>query len=130
MSDAPICHYCDKPATKLCDFTIGLYIAGYERLKGQRNAWRAYTDASQPRYTCDRDLCDEHAGNIGVTHLCGPDGCAVETIDRCPEHLSADDHDADPLTEEEARRIQRTLSIRLTAPRGQLAVARLAGQGE
>jgi len=59
--NSPPCHYCPKPATKLCDY------------------------AFSPERTCDRPLCAQHAVSDGVLFVCGDEGSA-DTIDYCREH--------------------------------------------
>ncbi len=60
------CQWCNKPATKLCDFVIG---------KGQAGR------------TCDRPLCEDHATNLGnVFYASHEAGHEIDTTDYCPVH--------------------------------------------
>lgn len=69
-----ICHYCDQPAVKLCDYRM-------PRVPGRQHT------------TCDRPLCEEHATQVGSMHLSyqakgGGRRGRWDTIDHCPEHAA------------------------------------------
>lgn len=98
----PPCHYCGTPATLLCDYVIG------------RPA--EPSDALRPPFTCDRPLCSGCTTRTGWMHLnMGRKRHVWDSFDRCPEHVGAED-DLRPLTDDEARAIQRRLRMRLAEP--------------
>lgn len=109
------CFYCDKPATRFCDFNIGAPIGGYERAGPVAdNRFLAYIDAEQLPYTCDMPMCDDHNKQVGHFHICGKEP-VHETIDHCPEHVDKREDISPPCREEEAEAIRR--GIRAQAKR-------------
>ena len=93
------CFYCEKPAVRWCDYTIGGPIAGYARVgPASDNRFYACFDIKQLPYTCDMPMCEDHSAQVGSIFM--PND--IETIDHCPEHAGKSDHKSCPCTEEEA----------------------------
>jgi len=95
------CFHCGKPATKLCDFTIGYAIKEYEN-------GHPCVDIHK-RFTCDRPLCDDCATNEGMIFFSGAMG-GPDTIDHCKEHAHAESW-VNPLPEKDLQALQRRLQI-------------------
>lgn len=74
MSEEALCHHCDAPATRLCDFTLG-YATDKDVIS-----------LKDERITCDRPLCDSCARQVGWTTLGG-----FDTIDRCRDHAECNE---------------------------------------
>lgn len=71
------CHFCEKPATKLCDHPV-LSADGF------------YHPATP--HLCDLPICDDHAAVQGKTFdMHGPG--TVDTMDHCPFHSGVDRKD-------------------------------------
>lgn len=114
------CFHCGAPATKLCDFHIGLVIGGYERVGTvYDNRWRAVMSMKTDRqfYTCDRPLCDACTTNKGRVHVCAGKDSFSDTYDACKDHAN-DKSEAEMLTDQEAGKIQHELLVRRSPPRG------------
>lgn len=123
----PKCFYCDKPATRFCDFALGGPIGSYVRIgRIGDNRFHACFDAGQMPYTCDMPMCDEHSKQVGAVHICGKQS-SHETIDHCPEHVGRrEDHC--PCTEEEAETLRR--AVRVQANRAKIRAAASIGAKE
>lgn len=79
-----MCLFCNKPATRLCDFPIALVEGGTVKQVGQP----AYTVTTMEAmlsgsYTCDAPCCDSHVSQVG--HVCGKE---PDSIDHCFGHSS------------------------------------------
>jgi hypothetical protein len=106
------CFYCDAPATRYCDFTLGGPIGGYERVGHVReNRFYACFDIEQLPYRCDIAMCEQHATQVGNIFMKGGN----DTVDHCPEHVGKDDFQRTPCTEAEADEMRRF--VRATAKR-------------
>lgn len=107
----PSCCYCDEPATLLCDGLLGRIKADRPfKAPGAPNV--IDTDRDDWRVTCDRPLCRRHARKVGVKHWCGPDGCAVDTVDLCRE--CTEPHGGPLVSEEAALALRRRRAMRAT----------------
>lgn len=74
MKKDPDCYVCRKPATALCDYTLG------PRAIPASTFDKAFSIA-----TCDRPMCDEHRVRVG--HICNRSKKSQsDTIDYCQEH--------------------------------------------
>lgn len=128
MSEGTHCFHCGSPASKLCDFHIGLVVGGFTRDGApEANRWRAVMTAGQAEhfYTCDRALCDACAVNKGRIFVCGAEPF-LDTYDYCKDHAAIKGEDYDPvmLLPSEAASIRRELHLKLTPPRGKAALVK------
>ena len=101
------CFYCDRPATLLCDFVLGLPTDGYERSPDGT----VYLVAKiAPMHTCDMPLCRDHAQHRGNIHIKArkPIG-GFDTIDHCPEHRDVPDTGARVIRDEEVEQVRRAV---------------------
>jgi len=100
------CFYCNKPATLLCDFRLGLPFGGYAI--DQRGKY-AVSKLDAP-CTCDMPICRDHAELRGKIHIKAraPIG-GFDTFDFCPEHHGADDTRPEVISEDEAERLRRAV---------------------
>lgn len=72
--------FCDRPATRLCDKSIGLiYLGETERLsKGVEYRVTSMEAMLSHSHTCDASMCERHQVVVGF--ICGKEG---DTIDYC-----------------------------------------------
>ena len=118
------CHYCDCPATRLCDFILGMTalcttFPEREPMEyRQEESWRVVDAAEGSEvYTCDRPLCDLHAMHAGQVFFDGDDWAERQDIDYCRDHWGRTSHDSrkfPAITADEATAMQRRLRLRVT----------------
>ena len=106
------CIYCDRTATKLCDYILGFsgkeigkvpgpVLPGEKCRVSHQMVFDNPFDHDAETYTCDAPLCDIHAVKGEVTfycgggdsyNICGAGGCSgdseagVQVDDYCPVH--------------------------------------------
>ena len=125
------CLYCDRPATQLCDYILGMSgheigeVSGPLRL-GEKPYVSHQMVFDNPMgddaetYTCDAPLCTFHAVKGEITfycgggdsyNICGAGGCygdseaGVQVDDYCPVHPHQN-YDFKPLHSWEANRLR------------------------
>jgi hypothetical protein len=75
-----LCMWCGKQAIRYCDAVIGVEAMGATRDKSG-NVTGLLTGLDGRQWTCDAQMCVEHAKQVG--HICGEE---PESIDHCPHH--------------------------------------------
>jgi hypothetical protein len=89
------CAFCDRAATRLCDFLFGGEID-----KGHTK-WPAYKIDGDV-FTCDAPLCEHCRVRVGMTTITG----VPDAIDYCPYHERLKDYPTHPMTAHEAERLR------------------------
>jgi len=105
-----ICFHCGNGATLLCDYVVGVTIAGYGKYRGVPYP---VMSLESEFITCDRPLCYKCATNKGITFYCGTK-CGAETRDFCKDHLNCDGDTIKDriMSKEEIMQIKNRLHIR------------------
>jgi hypothetical protein len=124
------CLFCDRPATKFCDYILGMKGMQIEELiklrpgqDPQINHRMVFDTSDVESYTCDAPLCDMHAVRGETTFYCGSGGCDIETEDFCPTHPRQDHGACKPmfLWDANRARMAERLKVRLQVERRQSA---------
>ena len=86
--EAPLCMWCDQPATRWCDAALAMVSAGVRKPKNRPAYEVTSIDAMlSGSYKCDAPFCAKHGRVVGF--VCGED---PDTIDHC--HYHAQHHEA------------------------------------
>lgn len=113
------CFYCDKPATRYCDFAVGGQIGCYVRIgKLSENRFHACFDIDKLPFRCDIPMCEAHGSKVGNIFMSGHN----DTIDHCPDHIGCTEN-PHPCTEVEADEMRR--AVRANARRRMIREAHL-----